>query len=86
MVTFRIHNILGQDIRSLIMTSGTLAPFHPIINEMLIPMPITLENQHVVKRDQVYIEIGRIGVKGEKMDASHKNRYKISQIQFVIVK
>lgn len=64
---------MGQDIRSLIMTSGTLAPFPPIINEMAIPMPVTLSNPHVVKRHQVHAEIGRNGVKGEKMDGSHDN-------------
>lgn len=71
---YRIHNILGEDIRSLILTSGTLSPFPPIVHEMEIPMPVTLSNPHVIKPYQVRAEICRNGVKNEKMDGRHDNR------------
>lgn len=71
---FRIQNIVNQDIRSLILTSGTLSPFQPIINELQIPVPITLSNSHVIKRFQVHAEIAEVGVKNTPMDGRFENR------------
>lgn len=73
LMNFRIQNILGQDIHSMILTSGTLSPFWPTIKEMEIPMPVTLSNSHVIERTQVYAKICRIGVRRITMDGRHKN-------------
>lgn len=73
-LNFRIENIIGQSIRSLILTSGTLSPFQPIINEMDISMPVQLSNSHVIERFQVHAEVCQVGVKNEKMDGGHENR------------
>lgn len=56
------------------MTSGTLSPFQPIINEMAIPVPVQLSNSHVIERFQVNAEVCKVGVLKEKMDGAHKNR------------
>lgn len=65
---------MSKGIRSLIMTSGTLAPFQPIVKEMDIEMPIQLKNPHVIGRSQVYAEICQFGVNGIKFDGRWKNR------------
>lgn len=65
---------MGEDIHSLIFTSGTLSPFQPIINEMDIEMPVQLANSHVIAPFQVHAEICRVGVKKVTMDGRHPNR------------
>lgn len=36
-------------VRSIIMTSGTLSPMDSFVDDMKIPFPIQLQNQHVIR-------------------------------------
>lgn len=65
---------MRKNIRSLILTSGTLSPFKPLINEMEIPMPVQLSNPHVIKGSQVYAEIVERGVKYVPINGNYENR------------
>ena len=46
-------NALKREVRSIILTSGTLTPFNSFALELRMEFKIILENKHVVKKDQV---------------------------------
>lgn len=71
---FRINYLLRQNIRSLILTSGTLAPLETLISEMDIPDPIKLTNPHIIDRSQVLVKVVDSGADAEKFDTSFRNR------------
>lgn len=54
-----------QNIRCVILTSGTLSPLDSLINELQIPIPIELSNKHVINNHQIY---GRIITNGPEPD------------------
>lgn len=72
-----MKDLMQQNIRCLILTSSTLAPFMPMLSEMKIPMPIQQINGHVVKRYQVCAKILSSGVDKQMMDSTFNNRYNI---------
>lgn len=71
---FRIKHLFQQEIRSLILTSGTLAPLRPLISEMEIPNPLHLENPHIIDQSQVLVKIVERGADGELFDTRYSNR------------
>lgn len=71
---FRIQYLLEQNLRSLILTSGTLAPLKPLIIEMNMPNSIELENPHIVKPSQVFVKVVGYGPDNVLLDSSYKNR------------
>lgn len=44
---------MKQGVHSVILTSGTLAPLHATVSELGIPVPVTLENPHIIQPSQV---------------------------------
>uniref|UniRef100_A0A182PWK2 Regulator of telomere elongation helicase 1 homolog n=1 Tax=Anopheles epiroticus TaxID=199890 RepID=A0A182PWK2_9DIPT len=71
---FGMRQLLDSGTRSIILTSGTLAPLKPFISELNLPMPICLENPHIIDRSQVYVKIISHGPDRIELNSSFKNR------------
>lgn len=52
-----MKGLLNLGVHSIIVTSGTLSPLAPLISELGIPINITLENKHVITKDQVRVHL-----------------------------
>lgn len=70
----RMRHLLKKNPRSLIFTSGTLAPLKPLIIELGISDPIQLTNPHIVQPFQVNVKIVGRGLDRELLNSSFKNR------------
>ena len=71
---FRMQQLLGKNTRSIILTSGTLAPLKPLISELGIPIDIRLENPHIVTTSQVCVKIISQGPDKEPLVSNYENR------------
>lgn len=69
-----MKNMMDGNVRCVILTSGTLAPLAPLISELEITVPVTLENPHVVKDSQVCVEILCKGPDMEVLNCNYQNR------------
>lgn len=49
-----MQRLQAAGVRNIILTSGTLSPLSATAEELAVPMPIRLENPHVVKPEQVW--------------------------------
>lgn len=66
--------LLGKNVRSIILTSGTLAPLKPLISELDIPISVNLENPHIVGPSQVCVKIISHGPDKETLNSNFQNR------------
>lgn len=66
--------LLGSNVHSIILTSGTLAPLKPLIAELGIPISVRLENPHIVSKSQVYVKIVPFGPDKEPLISNYHNR------------
>lgn len=48
-----MQRLQAAGVRSILLTSGTLSPLPATAEELCVPMPVRLENPHVVKPSQV---------------------------------
>lgn len=71
---FGMEQLLNTHVRSVILTSGTLAPLKPLIAELAIPVAQHLENPHIVNQSQVYVKIIGMGPDREQLVSNYKNR------------
>lgn len=71
---FGMSNLLSHNVRSVILTSGTLAPFKPLISELAIKVDQQLENPHIIKESQVAVRIVSAGPDEEPLHSSYLNR------------
>lgn len=69
-----MEQLLNTKVRSVILTSGTLAPLKPLIAELSIPIAHRLENPHIVKSSQVYVKIIGSGPDREQLISNYQNR------------
>lgn len=69
-----MQSLLELGIRSIILTSGTLAPLKPLISELGINIAVTLENQHVVTNQQICVKILGTGPDGVPLHSGYENR------------
>lgn len=67
--------LLKENIRCLILTSGTLAPLNALTREMDFSIPIRLTNPHIIEDSQVYVKVIDSGPDGELLDSRYSNRY-----------
>lgn len=70
-----MQHLLGKGVRSIILTSGTLAPLKPLISELDIPISVNLENPHIVNSSQVCVKIISQGSDKESLNSNYENRY-----------
>lgn len=71
---FGMKQLLDQNVRSIILTSGTLAPLKPLISELGIPIGVQLENPHIVKSNQICVKIISQGPDGTQLNSNYQNR------------
>lgn len=69
-----MQQLLGKNTRSVILTSGTLAPLKPLISELGIPINVRLENPHIVSKAQVCVQIVGQGPDKEPLISNYENR------------
>ncbi|PSN36239.1 hypothetical protein C0J52_20730 [Blattella germanica] len=72
--SFGMKQLLESNVRCIILTSGTLSPLPPLVSELSIPMPITLENPHVIGPGQVFVSIVTNGPDGTPLNSSFSTR------------
>lgn len=53
----RMKSLVDQGIHNVILTSGTLSPLAATISEISIPIKVQLSNQHIIKANQVRIQL-----------------------------
>ncbi|XP_055628054.1 regulator of telomere elongation helicase 1 homolog [Toxorhynchites rutilus septentrionalis] len=78
---FGMRQLLGANARSIILTSGTLAPLKPLISELDIPIAVKLENPHIIDGSQVCVKIVGQGPDKESLNSSYMNRDNQNYIQ-----
>ncbi|XP_049608196.1 regulator of telomere elongation helicase 1 isoform X1 [Syngnathus scovelli] len=54
---FSMQDLKSQGVRCIILTSGTLSPLSSFASEMRIPFSVSLENSHVIERDQIFVSV-----------------------------
>lgn len=69
-----MQQLLGKNVRSVILTSGTLAPLKPLISELGIPIDVRLENPHIVTSAQVCVKVVGNGPDKEPLISNYENR------------
>ncbi|XP_063237440.1 regulator of telomere elongation helicase 1 homolog isoform X1 [Bacillus rossius redtenbacheri] len=71
---FGMQRLADQGVRCVLLTSGTLSPLNALVKELCIPVPVTLENPHVIRPSQVCVGIVVAGPDGVPLDSSYHNR------------
>ncbi|KAJ3589022.1 hypothetical protein NHX12_009870, partial [Muraenolepis orangiensis] len=72
---FSMQDLVRQGVRSIILTSGTLSPLLSFTAEMQIPFPVTLENSHVIQRDQIFVGVVDQGPDGVQLSSVYNRRF-----------
>lgn len=71
---FGMKLLSDQNVRSIILTSGTLAPLKPLKSELGIPVGFQLENPHIVKSNQICVKIISQGPDSTILNSNYQNR------------
>ncbi|KAL3680444.1 hypothetical protein R1sor_023400 [Riccia sorocarpa] len=61
-------------VRSVILTSGTLAPLDSFALELNLPFNVRLENPHVIDASQIWVGVVQAGPSGRGLNSSYKTR------------
>ncbi|XP_040927591.1 regulator of telomere elongation helicase 1 isoform X3 [Betta splendens] len=72
---FSMQDLVNQGVRCIILTSGTLSPLTSFTAEMRIPFPVSLENRHVIERDQIFVSIIDRGPDGVHLSSAFDRRF-----------
>nr|XP_054960549.1 regulator of telomere elongation helicase 1 isoform X11 [Pan paniscus] len=70
-----MRELLRQGVRSLILTSGTLAPVSSFALEMQIPFPVCLENPHIIDKHQIWVGVVPRGPDGAQLSSAFDRRF-----------
>ncbi|XP_042348156.1 regulator of telomere elongation helicase 1 isoform X2 [Plectropomus leopardus] len=72
---FSMQDLVNQGVRCIILTSGTLSPLTSFTSEMRIKFPVSLENSHVIERDQIFVAIIEQGPDGVPLSSAYDRRF-----------
>ncbi|XP_054464874.1 LOW QUALITY PROTEIN: regulator of telomere elongation helicase 1 [Anoplopoma fimbria] len=72
---FSMQDLVNQGVRCIILTSGTLSPLSSFTCEMRIPFSVSLENSHVIERDQIFVGIIEQGPDGVALSSAYDRRF-----------
>uniref|UniRef100_A0AAR2KP58 Regulator of telomere elongation helicase 1 n=1 Tax=Pygocentrus nattereri TaxID=42514 RepID=A0AAR2KP58_PYGNA len=72
---YSMQELLRQEVRCIILTSGTLSPLSSFTYEMHIPFPVCLENPHVIQQDQIFVSIVDKGPDGVQLSTAFDKRW-----------
>nr|XP_035941092.1 regulator of telomere elongation helicase 1 isoform X7 [Halichoerus grypus] len=70
-----MQELVRQGVRTVILTSGTLAPVSSFALEMQIPFPVCLENPHVIDKQQIWVGIVPKGPDGAQLSSAFDKRF-----------
>ncbi|XXQ39088.1 Helicase ATP-binding domain-containing protein [Plasmodiophora brassicae] len=73
-----MQELMNLGVRSLILTSGTLAPLAALKNELEVEFPVVLENGHVIGEDQICVRVIPVGPSGAPLNSNYRNRTETS--------
>ena len=62
------------NVRSIIITSGTLSPLPSCAMELGLKFPVQLENEHVIMPDQIFVRVIGKGVSGKELSSKFGRR------------
>ncbi|OON16921.1 DNA repair helicase, partial [Opisthorchis viverrini] len=71
-----MQDLIKERVRCVILTSGTLYPIEPIQSELHMNFPISLQNPHVIKPEQVRLAVITHGKDGIALNSSYATRDK----------
>lgn len=69
-----MEELANLNVRSILVTSGTLSPLPSYSMELGLPFAHTLENPHIVKASQVHVRVIGKGVSGKALSSSYERR------------
>ncbi|XP_011619108.1 regulator of telomere elongation helicase 1 [Takifugu rubripes] len=72
---FSMQDLVNQGVRCIILTSGTLSPLSSFTSEMRIEFPVSLENSHVIDRDQIFVSVVDRGPDGVQLSSAFDKRF-----------
>ncbi|KAA8591225.1 hypothetical protein FQN60_002168 [Etheostoma spectabile] len=72
---FSMQDLENQGVRCIILTSGTLSPLSSFTSEMRINFPVSLENRHVIERDQIFVGVIDRGPDGVHLSSAFDRRF-----------
>ena len=67
-------DLASLNVRSILVTSGTLSPLPSYSMELGLAFPHTLENPHIIGSDQVHVRVIGTGVNGKILTSSYERR------------
>nr|AAR27232.1 DEAH helicase isoform 6 [Mus spretus] len=70
-----MRELVCQGVRTLILTSGTLAPLSSFALEKQIPFPVCLENPHIIDKNQLWVGIVPRGPDGVQLSSAYDKRF-----------
>jgi DNA repair helicase Rad3 len=62
------------NVRSILVTSGTLSPLESYALELDLPFPNRLENPHIISPDQIHVRVIGKGVSQKTLNSSYERR------------
>lgn len=72
-----MKELVSYGLRSVVLTSGTLAPISSFRAEMQIPFPIQLENPHVIEQHQMMVGVVTKAPDGATLNSSYETRFTV---------
>ena len=69
-----MEELAALNVRSILVTSGTLSPLPSYAMELGIPFPHTLENPHIIRENQIHVRVIGKGVSGKELTSTYKRR------------
>ena len=68
------HTFSLLRLRSILLTSGTLAPLEGFAHELQMPFDIRLQNPHIIAPSQVWVGVVPVGPSGHTLNSSYQCR------------
>ena len=75
-----MHELASLQVRSIIVTSGTLSPLPSYSLELGLPFPHTLENLHIIAKEQISVQVIGKGVSGKLLSSAFSRRDDVEYI------
>ncbi len=69
-----MNELAALNVRSILVTSGTLSPLPSYSLELGLPFPHTLENEHIIGKEQISVQVLGKGVSGKDLTSTYKRR------------
>ena len=69
-----MEELASLNVRSILVTSGTLSPLPSYSMELGLPFPHLLENPHIISSNQVHVRVIGKGVSGKLLNSSYERR------------